>query len=890
MDLSAHMFDFLIVISYLIITLVIGYYAGRKIKTAKEYILSDKPYSTPIIIATFLATLIGGGHTSGTASKIYEVGLIYSIVVSGTALMHYLSAKIVAPKMYRFKGMLSVGDIMYHLYGKEARLITALAGLIKSFGSIGGQILAMGYLLESLLNIPVFYGVFISGGIVILYSSFGGVKSVTATDVFQFIILIIVIPTISSICISKVGGVATLLSKVPSDKLTILNRDDLLAQLSSFILFATPYLAPHIVHRYLLAGSEIKIKKALYAAAIIEIPLLIMLSGISFATLILFPDLPSNDVLPNAIKVILPPVIKGFAIIGLLAVIMSTADSILNSASVLVVHDVIQHSLGVRLKDSQKIFLMSLFTWLVGIFSIGFAFSMKGVISVIIYFGCFYMPVVTVPLLAGIIGIKANRITFLASSLTGLVSFILLDLLLDDKYESIGYLASMLISIIAFAATYYYQSSIALKLSILSFINKKIFLKLDAKNYVQNFKLTKLLQWINPVKFSQQRVEYYGAEYIWFAIFGCINFIVPYFMFAQSDVQFYPLVIAIRVIVGILCLLLLLKDYWPQSLKPYLPLYWHIVLLVYLPLHTTFMFMLEKASLEWFLNMALSIFMLSALVDWLAFIIIMPLGILLGYSLFYLVINDYNFTINESTFVVFYMYLFSSIIGLIFTRKKSISDKEKLDALKTFSGAIAHEIRTPLSIIQMQVNNLDKQREKTLEIQKNSLAAIEHSNSLIDMVLMNVKDSIVIKTEETASIGECINAALTKYQFTNQEKDYLNVEIFDDFEVIGNKDYITHVFLNLLKNSIYYLKSTERPLIKIVAKLEGDKKIVTFYDNGEGIDDEALSKIFNPLYTSRTYGTGIGLSFCKMVMESYGGSISCTSEKYNYTLFTLEFR
>ena len=64
--------DFAIVILYLLVTLIIGLYSGRGIKTMKDYVIGDRDkYTTPVLVMTLLATLLGGGSTSGTVEKIF---------------------------------------------------------------------------------------------------------------------------------------------------------------------------------------------------------------------------------------------------------------------------------------------------------------------------------------------------------------------------------------------------------------------------------------------------------------------------------------------------------------------------------------------------------------------------------------------------------------------------------------------------------------------------------------------------------------------------------------------------------------------------------------------------------------------------------------------------
>ena len=109
------------------------------------------------------------------------------------------------------------------------------------------------------------------------------------------------------------------------------------------------------------------------------------------------------------------------------------------------------------------------------------------------------------------------------------------------------------------------------------------------------------------------------------------------------------------------------------------------------------------------------------------------------------------------------------------------------------------------------------------------------------------------------------------------------------FEYIGIPAYTRNILINLIKNAIYFIKEEKHGDITITLK-KGEKfnKLV-FEDTARGISAELLPKIFTRFSTTRKGGTGVGLAFCKMVMQEYGGDIICESELGKYTRFILTF-
>ncbi|HOO84366.1 MAG TPA: ATP-binding protein, partial [Prolixibacteraceae bacterium] len=100
-----------------------------------------------------------------------------------------------------------------------------------------------------------------------------------------------------------------------------------------------------------------------------------------------------------------------------------------------------------------------------------------------------------------------------------------------------------------------------------------------------------------------------------------------------------------------------------------------------------------------------------------------------------------------------------------------------------------------------------------------------------------------------------------------------------DFEVQIDEQMIVQVVINLVKNSAEALQGFDNPKIEIYAnKLTTDKVEILVCDNGPGVSEEILEEIFVPFFTTKTTGTGIGLSHSRQIMRAHGGTIGCNSE------------
>jgi nitrogen fixation/metabolism regulation signal transduction histidine kinase len=110
-----------------------------------------------------------------------------------------------------------------------------------------------------------------------------------------------------------------------------------------------------------------------------------------------------------------------------------------------------------------------------------------------------------------------------------------------------------------------------------------------------------------------------------------------------------------------------------------------------------------------------------------------------------------------------------------------------------------------------------------------------------------------------------------------------------DMILRADESLIQQAMINLVRNSMEALQDTDEPVIRISAALKDNRPVVSISDNGPGIPEDLMDKIFTPFYTTRKEGSGIGLSFARQVMKMHKGRISAGSPPDSGALFTLYF-
>jgi signal transduction histidine kinase len=420
------------------------------------------------------------------------------------------------------------------------------------------------------------------------------------------------------------------------------------------------------------------------------------------------------------------------------------------------------------------------------------------------------------------------------------------------------------------------------------------------------------------IKYSQNSVNKYGADYTTFAVFMCSNYMLPYFMWTSGEVYCCNILTTMRCLGITMCIPLLLENYWPINARKYFPVYWHATVMYVLPLSTTLLFLITGGTTEWLINITLAIVMLSAVVDWRSFIILAALGTGLGvtlYHLFFAILKDMTPLSLDlaAKHQLTYTCIFATSIGsLFFGRRAKVVDK-RLETLELFGKVVGAEIRKISALSKAYASSIQffsKQMhvDKVLPTEDNRelylikmdkrvyLSLKETTDGLtrdsergvqtINRILATLRKHISTDDFTTLSMQTCVNNTLALYKSTTQQMGgLLATNLDEDFKFYGSAYYMQHILFNLLDNTC---KHSHKDCI-VEIWLANNKLHVK--DNGTGIAKEALPYIFDPFFTTTKETMGIGLAFCRLVMEAFGGIIICKSKqgRYSFTEFVLTF-
>ncbi|WP_101477005.1 sensor histidine kinase [Candidatus Nitrosotalea bavarica] len=208
---------------------------------------------------------------------------------------------------------------------------------------------------------------------------------------------------------------------------------------------------------------------------------------------------------------------------------------------------------------------------------------------------------------------------------------------------------------------------------------------------------------------------------------------------------------------------------------------------------------------------------------------------------------------------------------VIQTQHDELIKNERLSTIGELASRLAHDIRNPLSII-MNTSMLIKQKnpnldEKTLGFLDKQIDSVKRISSQLDDVLDFVRISPL--DLEYHSILGIIQSAINKIEVPKTIEIVLPTS---DFKVYCDENKIEVVLVNLITNAIHAIKENGKIVIRVME--EENSQVIEVEDNGEGIPRTILSRIFDPLFTTKSSGTGLGLSSCKNIIENHKGTIT----------------
>ena len=207
-----------------------------------------------------------------------------------------------------------------------------------------------------------------------------------------------------------------------------------------------------------------------------------------------------------------------------------------------------------------------------------------------------------------------------------------------------------------------------------------------------------------------------------------------------------------------------------------------------------------------------------------------------------------------------------------------LARSQRLSSIGALAAMVAHELRNPLGVIRTAAYNIRRKNENPSLVRHidNIDKKIEESTSIINNLLNYSKIQVphIEQIHLAGVLDECISSARKRFH-NKKVKFSKRLRAVRKLTFMADPDQIREVFLNILNNAAQSIE--DQGTIRISAFTGDEKVIVDIVDDGCGIDENHIDKVFDPFFSGKPKGTGLGLAICSEMVELHGGSISIKS-------------
>lgn len=347
------------------------------------------------------------------------------------------------------------------------------------------------------------------------------------------------------------------------------------------------------------------------------------------------------------------------------------------------------------------------------------------------------------------------------------------------------------------------------------------------------------------------------------------------------------------------------KQTWQRKL------FWIFVFTFELSFFFTFMLLMNNCNMVWTMSTMAGLMLLVLIAhDWLLATLMHIGGSVVAFLVYMVTAST---AIELDLYIIqIPIYLFVVIAGGLFNYQSATFRQARLKALASVGAELAHELRTPLLVIDYHSkkisqnsygHSVDAHKTNSFNIDSENSPMthneyvqlirreVKHANTIIDMFLLDLGSKNIYEQKfANYSAKSVVEKAIERYPFASEmERRKVSCSVDLDFNYYGSDLLLTHVLFNLIKNALAHLDHHGRIHISTTTGIAGNS--IEVLDSGSGIATSKQAYIFDEFYTldSSSGGTGIGLAFCKKVMCHFKGKIECESELGRYTLFRLAF-
>lgn len=422
------------IIIYLAVTVAIGAWASSLVKSSNDFVLAGRSLPLFLSASALFATWFGSETMFGASSVFLEEGLQGVIEDPfGGALCLILFGAFYLRPMYRM-GVLTIGDVFKKIFGEKVAFFATVFMVPVYFGYVAAQLVALSLIFGTVTDLTLMEGIFISGGIVVLYTFLGGMWAVSITDFIQTTMIVIGLIWVSIMIAHEGGGVKQILSMAPAGSFQFFPDSGFNAWVNyvgAWIILGLGSIPSQDIYQRVMSSKSEKVAvQSTYLAGGFYLTFGLLPLFIALGAKVLYPELYLENkqmLLPSMVLAHggLPVKIIFFG--ALISAIMSTASSGLLAPAALISENLIKPLVKGKLQDRHFLWLLRINVILVACIAIYMASKDSNIYELVAGASILLLVSLFAPLTAGLYWKKVSQIGAILSMIIGLVVYLICD-------------------------------------------------------------------------------------------------------------------------------------------------------------------------------------------------------------------------------------------------------------------------------------------------------------------------------------------------------------------------------------------------------------------------------------------------------------------------------
>lgn len=419
------------VVLYFVLTLSIGLYASRKVKSAGDFINAGRNLHPAVNTAALFALWFGSETVFGASSEFAQHGFLGIIEdPMGGVLCLLLTGFFFSRKLYTLN-LLTIGDLFRRNFGARVEMVASFLMVVSFIGYAAAQIVALGLLSQTLLDVDLQTGMYISTSIVVLYTFTGGMWAVSITDFIQSILIVAGLLAVAVFITDQLGSMHRVISSIPEEKLQFLPENkpvDWMNWFASWMVLGLGSIASQdIFQRINSARSE----RAAFSSTLLGAVLYLVFSMLPIylvaAINLIDPSLLQGDVqlaLPQLVLSTMPVWLQVLFFGSLMSAIMSTCSGALLAPASILSENIIRPNLGKQLTDKDFLFLTRISVVVISLASLLLATGKQNIFELVGEASIIGLVTIFVPFVAALFWNYSNANGAMTSMLAGTLTYI----------------------------------------------------------------------------------------------------------------------------------------------------------------------------------------------------------------------------------------------------------------------------------------------------------------------------------------------------------------------------------------------------------------------------------------------------------------------------------